>query len=150
MIFKFYLPQISRILALRRKTMGFSQDGMTHLQHENQQVRENYEMLFSKALATSKSVFNYFFSRTLDWLNTNATSITKTQYQKINSSYIESLGETSLSQNMLFYHAAPNFPQRLSFKILLNTLENFNLKVAAGEKPQISLQETQKSKKTKK
>jgi len=145
-ILKFYLPQISRILALRRKTMGFSQEGMTTLQDENQQVRENYDVLFSKALTTSKNVFNFFFSRTTDWLNTNAISITKTQYNKINSSYMESLGETSLSQNILFYHAGPNLPERLSFKILLNTLGTLNRKSVSKSQPEIE-GTTRKSKK---
>ena len=125
-ILKFYLPKISRILALRRKKMGFSQEGMLSLQQENQQVRENYEVLLSRALVTSKSLFNTFFSRTTNWLNTNATTINKTHFQNVNASYVHSLGETSLSQNMLFYHAGKNLPEKLAFKTLLNTLYNLS------------------------
>nr|QGT76930.1 ATP synthase F0 subunit 8 [Micractinium pusillum] len=123
-ILKFYLPKISRILALRRKKMGFSQEGMISLQQENQKVRENYEILLSKALATSKTLFSTFFSRTTNWLNQNATSINKTHYQNVNSSYVHSLGENSLSQNVLFYHAGNQLPQKLTFKLLLKNLEN--------------------------
>jgi hypothetical protein len=152
-ILKFYLPKISRILALRRKKMGFSQEGMISLQQENQQVRENYEFLLSKALVTSKSLFNDFFSRTTTWLNTNAASINKTHYQTVNASYMHSLGETSLSQNLLFYHAEKNLPEKLTLKILLNNLETLKSRsgissATTGEKN--STQETKKVKKVKK
>ena len=96
-ILKFYLPKISRILALRRKKMGFSQEGMLSLQQENQQVRENYEVLLSRALVTSKSLFNTFFSRTTNWLNTNATTINKTHFQNVNASYTKAAAAVGLA-----------------------------------------------------
>ena len=132
-LLKVYLPKISRILALRRKKMGFSQEGMISLQQENQQVRENYELLLSKAFTSSKSLFNTFFSRTTNWLDTNATSINKTHYQNVNASYIHSLGETSLSQNILFYHAAKNLPEKLAFKVLLDNLQTIKSKSSKSQ-----------------
>jgi len=152
-ILKFYLPKISRILALRKKKMGFSQEGMVSLQQENQKIRENYEILLSKALITSKNLFNNFFSRTTNWLNNNALSINKTHYKNVNVSYMHSLGEASLSQNLLFYHAEKNLPEKLTFKVLLNNLET--LKSKSGQsllilKLQNSAQDTTKTKKTKK
>ena len=148
-ILKFYLPKISRILALRRKKMGFSQEGMISLQQENQKVRENYEVLVSKALLTSKNLFNTFFSRTTSWLDTNATSINKQHYQNVNSSFIQSLGETSLSQNLLFYHASKNLPDNLILKVLLENLKTFKSKSTV---PQLrdSSQNLKKEKKLKK
>lgn len=122
-ILKFYLPQISRIIALRKKKMGFSQQGMISLQQENQKVQENYEVLLSKAFVASKSIFNNFISRTTNWLDNNATSINKQNYQNANDSYIHSLGESLLSQNILFYHASKNLPENLTFKVLLKNLE---------------------------
>ena len=161
-ILKFYLPKISRILALRRQKMGFSQEGMISLQHENQKVRENYELVLSKALATSKSLFNNFFSRTTNWLNRNTTTINKTHYQNVNTSYIHSLGETSLSQNILFYHASKNLPEKLTFKVLLNNLYTIGSKsidlsrdpgaVKSGSTTKLEnlTQDTKKQKKNKK
>ena len=122
-ILKFYLPQISRIIALRKRKMGFSQQGMMNLQEENKKVQENYELLLSKAFMTSKSLFNNFIFRTTNWLDTNATAINKQNYQNANDSYIHSLGESLLSQNILFYHASKNLPEKLTFKLLLNNLE---------------------------
>lgn len=152
-ILKFYLPKISRILALRKKKMGFSQEGMVSLQQENRKVRENYELIISKALITSKNLFTNLFSRTANWLSTNATSINKTHYQNVNASYIHSLGETSLSQNLLFYHASKNLPEKLTFKLLLNNLESFKSKSQAPSSSfnsSNSAQDTKKLKKTKK
>lgn len=147
-ILKFYLPKISRILALRRKKMGFSQEGMISLQQENQKVRENYELLLSKALTTSKNLFNNFFSRTTNWLDTNSTTINKTHYQNVNASFIHSLGETSLSQNILFYHASKNLPEKLTFKVLVDNLQT--VKNKSGKKIENLTQESKKTKKIKK
>ena len=152
-ILKFYLPKISRILALRRKKLGLSQEGIMSLIEEKQKVQENYDTFLSKALITSKSLFNNFFSRTTNWLNNNATSINKTHYQNVNASYIHFLGETSLSQNLLLYHASQNLPEKLTFKMLLNNLENLKSKAvnsSSTSKLQVSTQETKKLKKTKK
>lgn len=149
-ILKFYLPKISRILALRRKKMGFSQEGMISLQQENQKVRENYELLLSKALTTSKNLFNNFFSRTTNWLDNNSTTINKTHYQNVNASFIHSLGETSLSQNILFYHASKNLPEKLTLKVLLDNLQTIKSKSGTSRKIENSVQESKKTKKIKK
>nr|YP_009720825.1 ATP synthase F0 subunit 8 [Chlorella vulgaris]QGN75014.1 ATP synthase F0 subunit 8 [Chlorella vulgaris]QGN75130.1 ATP synthase F0 subunit 8 [Chlorella vulgaris] len=129
-ILKFYLPKISRILALRRKKMEFSQEGMIFLQQENQKVRENYEIFLSKALVTSKVLFNRMFSRTTGWLDTNATTINQMHYKNVNTSFIHSLGETSLSQNLLFYHASNDLPDKLTLKILLDNLQTRKSKLS--------------------
>jgi hypothetical protein len=149
-ILKFYLPKISRILALRRKKMGFSQEGMISLQQENQKVRENYEVLLSKALVTSKNLFNNFFSRTANWLDNNATAISKNHYQNVNASYIQSLGETSLSQNLLFYHASKKLPEKYTLKILVDNLKIINAKSENQSLAKNLKNSTQETKKTKK
>ena len=123
-LLKYYLPKISRILALRKKKMSFSQEGVYSLQQENLQVRQNFETVVSKALSTSKNVFNDFFSRTTGWLDDSVLSLNKTHYQTLNRSYIQSLGETSLSQNLLLYYASRNLPEKLTLKILVEKMKN--------------------------
>lgn len=139
-ILKFYLPKISRILSLRRKKMEFSHQGMISLQQENHQVISDYQELLSKALALSKTLFNNFFVQTTEWLSTNATTINKTQYKKANTSYVQSLGETSLSQNVLFHHAEKNLPEKLTFKILADNLQTLK-KQLASQRPQNQVQQ---------
>jgi hypothetical protein len=148
-ILKFYLPKISRILSLRQKKMGFSNQGMISLQQENQQVREDYQELLSKALSLSKTLFSNFFSQTTNWLSTNATTINKTQYQKVNTSFVQSLGETSLSQNVLFYHAEKNLPEKLTFKMLQDNLQTIKKQLGTQKSQNLS-QESPNQKKIKK
>lgn len=123
-LLKYFLPKISRILALRKRKMSFSQEGMSSLQQENLQVVENYETVVSKGLSTSKNVFHNFFSHTTNWLDNRVLSLNKTHYQKLNHSYIQSLGETSLSQNLLLYYASRNLPETLTLKILAEKMKN--------------------------
>ena len=146
LILKFYLPKISRILSLRKKKMGFSQEGMISLQQENQKVRENYQLLFSKALMTSRNLFNNFFSRTTNWLNNNATTINKKHYQGVNQSFVQSLGETSLSQNLLYYHASKKLPEKLTFKVLVENLQNLKNR-SLGKNTKDFTQDVKKTKK---
>ena len=148
-ILKFYLPKISRILSLRRKKMEFSHQGMISLQQENHQVINDYQELLSKSLALSKSLFNNFFLQTTEWLSTNATTINKTQYKKANTSYVQSLGEASLSQNVLFHHAEKNLPEKLTFKILSDNLQTLRKQVTQRSTNQVE-QEISKSGKIKK
>ena len=42
----------------------------------------------------------------------------------MNKTYLNSLGETSLSQNILLYHASPNIPEKLMMKILLEKVKS--------------------------
>jgi len=125
-VLKFYLPKISRILALRQKKMRFSGEATLALHQEHQGVRESYELVLSRALVTSKSLFNTLFSRTTTWLHTNATTLNQTHFQNVNTSYVHSLGETSLSQNMLFYHAGRNLPEKLALKTLFKALHTLS------------------------
>ena len=146
-LLKYFLPKISRILALRKKKMSFSQEGVSSLQQENVQVRQNFETVVSKALSTSKNVFNDFFSRTTSWLDESVLSLNKTHYQNLNRSYIQSLGETSLSQNILLYYASQNLPEKLTLKILVEKMKNLR------NSPKIknyNMVDTKKARKTKK
>lgn len=103
--------------------MNLSEVGLSSLQQENLNVRQNTQHLLSTALTTSRKLFQDFFSHTNTWLDTNVNSITKTHYQTANSSYIDYLGETSLSQNILLYHASKNLPGKLTAKILMEKMK---------------------------
>ena len=142
-IYKYFLPKISRILALRKKKMSLSQQGVSSLQQENIQVGKNFETLLSTALATSRNLFHDFFNRTTGWLDTSVTRVNKTHYQNINKSYIQSLGETYLSQNVLLYHASRNRPEKYTLKVLVEKMKNLRNKSKTGL-------QSKKSKKTKK
>ncbi len=126
---KYFLPKISRILALRKRKLSLSQEGIQSVQEENKHVRTNSDAILSRAFLTSKDVFKNFFSQTNTWLDTTVNSVNKTHYQTINKSYIDFLGESSLSQNILLYHASNQIPEKLAVNSLIEkmkTLKNFS------------------------
>lgn len=151
-LLKYFLPKISRILALRKKKLSFSQEGVSSLQQENLQVRQNFETVVSRALAASKNVFNDFFSRTTGWLDNCVLSMNKTHYKNLNQSYIQSLGETSLSQNLLLYYASRNLPEKLTLKILVEKMKNLrnSPKIKTPQFSNVQLSDNKKLKKSKK
>ena len=123
-LLKYFLPKISRILALRKRKLSLSQEGIQSVHDENKNIRTNSDALLSKAFLTSKDVFTNFFSQTNNWLENTVHSVNKSHYQSINTSYINFLGETSLSQNILLYHASNNIPEKLAVKSLMEKMKN--------------------------
>jgi len=122
---KYFLPKISRILAVRKRKLSFSHQGIQSVQDENTQIRQNSESLVAKAFTTSKDTFQNFFLHTANWVDTTVNSVNKTHYQSINQTYVAHLGETSLSQHMVLYHATAHIPQKLAVKCLLEKMKNF-------------------------
>lgn len=123
-LLKHFLPKISRVLALRKRKMSLSQEGIQSLHQENYTVRNNSDDILSKAFTLSKILLKDFFSRALGWVEMTASSVNKNHYQTINKSYIDFLGETSLSQNILLYHASQNIPEKFALKILIEKMKN--------------------------
>jgi hypothetical protein len=144
---KYFLPKMSRILLLRKKKMSFSHQGMSSLQQENQYIRHSFDTLLSQALITSKTLFFSLFSRTTGWLQDSVSLINQTQYQAVNKSYVQSLGETSLSQNILLYHASKNLPEKLTMKLLLEDLKTLKKKTQESSILLSSVSEEKKHKK---
>ena len=139
LVIKYFLPKISRILTLRKKKMNLSQYGSNSLQQENQQVRQNLDNILSRGLSLSRNVFNDFLSRTNSWLDRSLTGVNKTHYKTVNNSYIQSLGEASLSQNILLYHASSHSPETLKVNALVNKMKNLR-------NPPISISQVNKAK----
>ena len=121
-ILKYFLPKMARILKFRQKKMNLSQEGVTSLQQENKQIRLNYDNLLSKGLSTSKNLFNENFQRTSIWLNNVVESTNKTHYQVVNNTYIHSIGENSLSQNLLIYHTSQRLPEEFFTKLIVDKI----------------------------
>lgn len=120
---KYFLPKISRILALRKRKLSLSHQGIQSVHDENKQIRLNSDNILSKAFSASKDIFQNFFSQTNNWLDNTVNSVNKTHYQGVNKSYIDFLGETSLSQNILLYHASNNIPEKLALKVLMEKMK---------------------------
>ena len=126
LILKFFLPKMSLILKLRKNKLAGSQDNVSNLQQENQKIRTNYETLFTTALTASKSAFNENFKRVEKWLHNAVENTEKKHYQSLNKTYICSIGETSLSQNLAFNQFTPEISKSIYIYTLLKTLKNFS------------------------
>jgi F-type H+-transporting ATPase subunit b len=122
-LLKHFLPRISRILALRKRKLNLSHQGIQSLHSENKTIKTSSDNILSNAFLTSKGTFENFFSQTNSWLQSTVNTVNKTHYQNINRSYLDSLGETSLSQNILLYHASKNIPTKLAIKFLLEKMK---------------------------
>ena len=125
LILKFFLPKMSLILKLRKNKLAGSQDNVSSLQQENQKIRKNYETLFTTALTTSKSAFNENFKRVEKWLHNAVENTEKKHYESLNKTYICSVGESSLSQNLAFNQFIPEVSKHIYVFTLLKTLKNF-------------------------
>ena len=60
-LLKHFLPKISRVLALRKRKMSLSQEGIQSLHQENYTVRNNSDDILSKAFTLSKTLLKDFF-----------------------------------------------------------------------------------------
>ena len=123
LILKFFLPKMSLVLKLRKNKLTGSQDNVNNLQQESIKVTNNYETLFTNALTTSKQAFNESFKRIENWLHNTAKTTEKKHYESLNKTYIRSVGETCLSQNLAFTQFTPEVSKRIYVYALLNTLE---------------------------
>jgi hypothetical protein len=123
-LYKHFLPKISRILALRKRKMNVSQEGIESVYGENHTIRKNSDDILSKAFILSRTAFNEFFSHATNWVDSTASTVNREHFQNVNKTYLNSLGETSLSQNILLYHASPNIPEKLMMKILLEKVKS--------------------------
>lgn len=133
LILKFFLPKMSLILKLRKNKLAGSQNNVNSLMQENQKVRTNYETLFNTALTTSKSAFNANFKRIEKWLNDTVENTEKKHYQSLNKTYILSVGENSLSQNLAFSKFKNEKSKRIYVYALLKNLKNFSKKQRLGK-----------------
>lgn len=133
LILKFFLPKMSLVLKLRKNKLTGSQDNVNNLQQENQKIRTNYETLFTNALTTSKAAFNKSFQRIEKWLHNTVESTEKKHYQSLNKTYISSVGENSLSQNLAFTQFTPEVSKRIYVYALLKTLEKISNNTAISK-----------------
>ena len=148
-VLKYLLPKMSRIIALRKRKMGSSQQGLLSLQQETHQVGSQFDSVVSKAFSTSRTLFHDFFSQTNSWLQNTLNSINKTHYDTVNQASIQSLGETSLSQNVLFYHASKKKTNPFTLFLVLKKMKDLSTTRKKVDSPSSQNQTSKKDKKIK-
>jgi F-type H+-transporting ATPase subunit b len=148
LVLKYFLPKISRILTLRKKKMNFSHYGSPSLQQENHQVRQNLDTILFRGFSLSRKVFNDLLSRTTNWLDQSLTTGNKTHYKTGNNSYIKSIGDASLSQNIKLYQASIHSPENLKGSVIVERILNLR-KAPISLSPKMKAQQNPPVKKLK-
>jgi hypothetical protein len=123
LILKFFLPKMSRILKLRKKKMSGSQEGVGFLAIENEKVRNNFDSMLAKSLNTSRNFFTENYQRTTNWLDDVRFNTNQTHYQNVNKAYIQSVGESSLADNLALTQASSKISEKLFTQLLLSKLK---------------------------
>jgi hypothetical protein len=114
---------MSRILKFRKKKMSGSQEGVGFLASENEKVRSNFDGMVAKSLNTSRTLFTENFQRTENWLDKVRYDTNKTHYQTINKAYIQSVGESSLADNLALSQASSKMSEKLFTQLLLSKIK---------------------------
>ena len=122
-VYKTFLPKLSRILAVRKRKMGLSHHSIEALNHEHGAVHDHVNAMFARALGTSRHMFHTLVAQTTSWVGTRVEAVNTTHYQGVNTAYLHTLGETSLSHHLGLYHAGHHHPQQVVLALLVDTLK---------------------------
>lgn len=122
-IYKHFLPKMSRTLKFRRRRINSSQQGVTSMGEESDKVGSSYQALLSTGLTTCKSVFNQNFKQAEEWLFNTVSQANQTRLKNTNSFYISSLGERSISQTVSQNVLLVDVSEKTSFALLIGKLK---------------------------
>lgn len=124
LVLKFVLPKISLLLKLRRNKLNGSQDNVTLLNIENKKIHSHYETLFNNALITSKNTFTSSLGLIEQWLQSSYSTInTQKPYISMNKTYVRSIGENKLKENLAFTLFTPEV-ENIYIYSLFETIKN--------------------------
>lgn len=121
---KYFLPKLSRILALRKRKLHASHEGLQSTAGENSQVRHEINTLVAQTVGVSKTMFQTFFRQNTAWVDTTVNTLHETHYKPVYQSYMDLIGENAVSQRVVVYHASPPYPEKFAVKILLDTMKH--------------------------
>lgn len=133
---KYFIPEMSRILKYRKKRLNISQQGVTSMNQEKSQISSSADSVLENALKSGKSSFKDVLQATENWLSNLVLQTNRTKLLHTNSSYLSSVGETSLSQSISVQPVFSNFSSTIFLhaflrKInpaLLNQVNNLDFK----------------------
>jgi hypothetical protein len=101
LILKNFLPKLSRILKVRQKKVSLSQQGSNVLLQEKEKVGESLNTLIEQGVSTSKRMFQENLDTTRHWLDQVVKDANRTTLREANETYVASLGEKTISQNLV-------------------------------------------------
>jgi F0F1-type ATP synthase membrane subunit b/b' len=119
---KFFLPRLSRIMALRQERMGSDASHNTELTQETQHVRDSVSGVVSQAHQETRYATVTAQSNASKWTANTHRDIMKNHYATADAHYIRNTAQELVSQECAYYHAVSQAPLALRVKAMLNTL----------------------------
>ena len=129
-ILKHFLPRLSRILKVRQKKVSLSQQGTSALLQERQKVEESLNALVEQGVRVSKGLFQENLQATQEWSTQALTNSNRTTLKDANQSYVMTLGEKTISQNVAVDITFPTISRKGFALALTERLKRFNLSQA--------------------
>ncbi len=129
-ILKHFLPRLSRILKVRQKKVSLSQQGTSALLQEREKVEESLNALVEQGVRVSKGLFQENLQATQEWSTQALTNSNRTTLKDANQSYVMTLGEKTISQNVAVDITFPTISRKGFALALTERLKRFNLSQA--------------------
>ena len=99
-VLKHFLPRLSRILKVRQKKVSLSQQEASALLQESEKVEGTLNTLVEQGVGVSKGLSQENLQATQQWLHQVVTDCNRTNLKNGNQSYVLTLGEKIISQNV--------------------------------------------------
>lgn len=126
-ILKHFLPRLSRILKVRQKKVSLSQQGASALLEEREKVEGSLNALVEQGVRASKGLFQENLEATQEWLNQALTNSNRTTLKDANQSYVLTLGEKTISQNVAVDIAFPTISRKGFALALTEKIKSFKV-----------------------
>ena len=124
-ILKYFLPRLSRILKVRQKKVSLSQQGASALLQEREKVEGSLNALVEQGVRVSKGLFQENLQATQEWLNKALIDSNRTTLKDANQSYVATLGEKTISQNVAVDVTFPAISRKGFALVLTERIKGF-------------------------
>jgi hypothetical protein len=124
-VVKFILPKFGRIFKLRENKLRGSSEGVTSLHQEKSKVIESVSTVLDAGVQSSKDLVQSTLETTSNWVDGVLQETNTKQWKGANISYLTSVGEKSLSQQLGVTLTFPKVDQDLRSCVLVTQLVQF-------------------------
>ena len=118
-VLKDFLPKMSRVLKYRKEKLGQSHQGVGNMNKENTLVRSSANKVLESGLKNSKYLFKQNSQRTEKWMLDLSKGTNNTSFQRTNNTYLESIGERSISHKLSVQGGFRDFSNIIFLSLLL-------------------------------
>lgn len=124
-VLKNFLPKMSRVLKYRKKKLGQSDQGVGSMHKENSLVRSSANKVLESGLKNSKNLFKQNSQRSERWMLDLIRGTNNTTLQNTNNTYLQSIGERSISNKLSVQGGFRDFSNTIFLSILFLKLGGY-------------------------